>query len=484
MTGFKTMVSAAANLPAAMVSVTKDVVADLGKSTQALYEKAVDKVGVIIDQVPNALSAVGEFVSSQAPMILGVTAGLLTTGACMASTLGVGTPACIVAGFAVGGAVNSALSCAPGRSVVGCAARGGAAGTVAGLITVSTGGMGSGVAGVMFSGAASSAGENLTTQLLENGSVDVGELVTHATVGGATGGLGRGAGKFAKGLRCSRNSFVPGTRVLMADGSTKSIEDVAVGDLVLATDPTTGKTSAKPVTDLIAGSGEKHLVSVTVESETDAGQTIETITATDGHPFWVDGNGASLDDHRLDTASDSGRWADAGDLRAGDLLHTPRGGGTATVLDTRTRTELRTVYNLTVDGIHTYYIQTGDTDVLVHNACSPSETLGKAMTAVGVVRPAETSAHHIVAFKARGADAARRHVDNLGMNLNDPRNGVFLPSNKNSSSIGTGRAIHASLHTKKYYSAVNDIVTGARNLDELSDVLGYISGRLEGGGFP
>ncbi|WP_282572384.1 hypothetical protein [Streptomyces sp. D2-8] len=35
----------------------------------------------------------------------------------------------------------------------------------------------------------------------------------------------------------SPNSFVPGTRVLMAAGSTKPIEKVDVGDKVIATDP-------------------------------------------------------------------------------------------------------------------------------------------------------------------------------------------------------------------------------------------------------
>jgi hypothetical protein len=41
----------------------------------------------------------------------------------------------------------------------------------------------------------------------------------------------------------SANSFVPGTEVVMADGTRKPIEQVEEGDEVLATDPTTGKTS-------------------------------------------------------------------------------------------------------------------------------------------------------------------------------------------------------------------------------------------------
>ncbi|MFV2088987.1 hypothetical protein, partial [Micromonospora sp. LOL_021] len=39
------------------------------------------------------------------------------------------------------------------------------------------------------------------------------------------------------------NSFTPGTRVLMADGTTTPIEQVKPGDTVIATDPETGTTS-------------------------------------------------------------------------------------------------------------------------------------------------------------------------------------------------------------------------------------------------
>jgi hypothetical protein len=52
--------------------------------------------------------------------------------------------------------------------------------------------------------------------------------------------------KFLLSLKaCS--SFIPGTKVLMADGSHKAIEDLKVGEKVLATDPQTGETTAEPV---------------------------------------------------------------------------------------------------------------------------------------------------------------------------------------------------------------------------------------------
>ncbi len=47
--------------------------------------------------------------------------------------------------------------------------------------------------------------------------------------------------------KCETHSFDPATRVLMADGNSKPIEDIKPGDEVLATDPETGKTRAQQV---------------------------------------------------------------------------------------------------------------------------------------------------------------------------------------------------------------------------------------------
>ncbi|WP_030229402.1 Hint domain-containing protein, partial [Actinoalloteichus caeruleus] len=40
---------------------------------------------------------------------------------------------------------------------------------------------------------------------------------------------------------CRVNSFVPGTLVLLADGTHTPIEDIQLGDEVLASDPDTGE---------------------------------------------------------------------------------------------------------------------------------------------------------------------------------------------------------------------------------------------------
>lgn len=143
------------------------------------------------------------------------------------------------------------------------------------------------------------------------------------------------------------NSFVAATPILLADGTTNPIAEVDVGDLVLATDPDTGETSAKPVTALINGTGDKDLVELTIDGA--------TVVATDAHPFY--------------SVTDAD-FVDAADLQPGDLLRTPDG-TTVTVTHVRAWTEHETVYNFTVNDHHTYYA--GPTPTLVHNCGELSE---------------------------------------------------------------------------------------------------------------
>ena len=87
-----------------------------------------------------------------------------------------------------------------------------------------------------------------------------------------------------------------------ADGSTKPIEQVELGDWVVAADPTTGESGARGVTDIITGSGHKTLVELTIDGQ--------TVTATGGHPFWVD---------------NEARWVEARELTTGDMLLSENG---------------------------------------------------------------------------------------------------------------------------------------------------------------
>jgi RHS repeat-associated protein len=205
-----------------------------------------------------------------------------------------------------------------------------------------------------------------TRAFLDVGSLFVGGGASKGGLAkGAPGGIPKGAPRAgapapgrgsAAARNCVSNSFVPGTQVLLANGTHRAIEEVAVGDKVLATDPESGETQARPVTRLITGEGTKELVEVTVDTDGDAGKATGAVVATRAHPFWVDG---------------AGRWMDAGDLRVGDEVST-RYGERLAVVGLRAWTQVRRVYNLTVDGIHTYYVSAGGGDLLVHNCAAPA----------------------------------------------------------------------------------------------------------------
>ncbi|MEJ3743823.1 RHS repeat-associated core domain-containing protein [Actinomycetes bacterium KLBMP 9797] len=156
---------------------------------------------------------------------------------------------------------------------------------------------------------------------------------------------------------CVSNSFTAGTPVLMADGSRKPIEQVKPGDKVMATDAESGQSSAKPVTAAIKGEGGKRLIDVTVVGE-DGSK--ESLTATDGHPFWVDDDGKA--------STPGGQWIDAVDLKRGQWLKSADG-ALVRVAGTHAYQQHAVVYNLTVSTTHTYHVVAGDTSVLVHN-CS------------------------------------------------------------------------------------------------------------------
>ncbi|MEU5333209.1 polymorphic toxin-type HINT domain-containing protein [Streptomyces asoensis] len=160
----------------------------------------------------------------------------------------------------------------------------------------------------------------------------------------------------AAGAERPCNSFVPGTEVLMADGTTKPIEDVKTGDKVLATDPETGRTKVKTVTAEITGKGLKNLVRITLSITADGKKLTTSITATDGHPFWV---------------PELGAWVDATRLAAGERL-TSSAHAEVRITTIRRWTQPATVHNLIVADIHTYYALAGDTPVLVHNGCGDS----------------------------------------------------------------------------------------------------------------
>ncbi|MET8824954.1 polymorphic toxin-type HINT domain-containing protein [Streptomyces sp. NPDC004610] len=167
-------------------------------------------------------------------------------------------------------------------------------------------------------------------------------------VGGRTG-LGKlppAKGKDAKKPSCGQ-CFLAGTDVLMADGGTKDIEDVRVGDKVMATDPETGETGPREVTRLIRTDEDKRFNELAIATD----EGISRLTATYEHPFW---------------SPSEGRWVEAHRLEPGMTLRTDDA-DTVIVTGNRDFTQRAVTYNLTVAGVHTYYVLAGETPVLVHN---------------------------------------------------------------------------------------------------------------------
>ncbi|MFF4623466.1 polymorphic toxin-type HINT domain-containing protein [Nonomuraea jabiensis] len=74
---------------------------------------------------------------------------------------------------------------------------------------------------------------------------------------------------------------------MLAGGATKPIEDIKVGDRIIATDPATGLSEAQPVTAVITGSGVKNLVRITDGTDGTTGASTGVLVATDEHSFWV-----------------------------------------------------------------------------------------------------------------------------------------------------------------------------------------------------
>ncbi|WP_405791084.1 polymorphic toxin-type HINT domain-containing protein [Streptomyces sp. NBC_00029] len=167
------------------------------------------------------------------------------------------------------------------------------------------------------------------------------------------GGAESRAADSEAGASCpiKRNSFPTGARVQMADGTSKVIEDVEVGDKVLATDPQTGTTEAKTVTATITTPDDKEFTDLTLTDDANPRGPPVTLTSTSHHPHW---------------SETRRQWLDAGEFAEGEQLRQPDG-STLTVQAIRSYPFAVTTYNLTVDDFHTYYVLAGATPVLVHN---------------------------------------------------------------------------------------------------------------------
>ena len=159
------------------------------------------------------------------------------------------------------------------------------------------------------------------------------------------------------------NCFVAGTPVQMADGTTRPIEKVQVGDWVKSRNPQTGKVEAKRVDRVYVRVAPQVLTLTFTDA---AAHQTEAFTCTPEHPFLVDGKG----------------FVKAEDLGIGTSLVT-RAGPALTLSAVARGTGLTAgdkpgvkaggflVYNLRVEDDHSYFVGTLHGGTCVHNADYP-----------------------------------------------------------------------------------------------------------------
>jgi hypothetical protein len=145
---------------------------------------------------------------------------------------------------------------------------------------------------------------------------------------------------------CFTHSFAAGTGVLMADGSVKPIEQLREGDLIRNATPG-GGVEAHRVTQVHVTSTDTQFTELTIASDGHRA----TITGTQNHPFY-------------DVTK--GEFVIASQLAVGDRLQTTDSGA-VTVEAVRNYTDSMITYDLTVDGVHTYFVDNAGEPVLVHN---------------------------------------------------------------------------------------------------------------------
>ncbi|MGA5703631.1 RHS repeat-associated core domain-containing protein [Peterkaempfera bronchialis] len=332
--------------------------------------------------VKKAGKAVVKFAKKH-PVLASTVVGLATYAACAAATGGAGVVAC----GAVAGAASSAISyaLAPGKHTLGGLATAAVEGAAIGLAGGAVGGavdgaisagvqtavksaLGQGVVSSVVSGAvrgavggaAGGAAANATDYSLNcaggaecsaGGAVKA--IASGAATGAAMGGVLGAAGGLGKRAGCGGpHSFSAATPVLLAAGHTKPISQIQVGDLIFNAAPGNKKNETHHVDAVIVTKADHDFVDVTIATESGP----KTIQTTRHHQFY-------------DATTDT--WTQAADLKPHHKLQNASS-TTTEILNVHPYTATRTTYDLTIDGLHTYYVLAGSTPILVHNTDGPS----------------------------------------------------------------------------------------------------------------
>jgi hypothetical protein len=197
--------------------------------------------------------------------------------------------------------------------------------------------------------------------------------------------------------------------------ATKNIEDIQKDDTVIAFNPETRKVERRRVVEAYKRVTD-HLRILTFAAADGTKQIQET---TDEHPYWL---------------PDRSEFIDAKDLKEGDRVTGPNG-EIQTLLSSRyePHPEGIPVFNLQVDGVHTYYVSSpgqGRLPVLVHNAaCNVSDDTVVLYHGVGRRTPFQGNAFNI---------ELSRQIRRGTQHLTPPDAGVFFTDDFRRAAQGYG----------------------------------------------
>ncbi|MFJ2137099.1 Hint domain-containing protein [Streptomyces sp. NPDC087845] len=209
------------------------------------------------------------------------------------------------------------------------------------------------------------------------------------------------------------HSFTGTTTVLMADHTTKPISQVKVGDYVLTAEPGKKKKEKHKVKAVIVTKTDRNYVDVVVDTKSGP----KTIQTTKHHQFYE---------------STKDAWTQASDLKAGQKLQNASGGPTV-VLDAKAYTAHRTTYDLSIDGLHTYYVLAGATPVLVHNCnvdpqSAPGGKNGAAVSIKQVKMALGRADMSVSQYDIVHVPEIRTAGDGLPAYANSPHDGNGMPN--------------------------------------------------------
>ncbi|MEV7151660.1 LamG-like jellyroll fold domain-containing protein [Streptomyces sp. NPDC093084] len=362
-----------------------------------------------------AAKSTAKFVKNHAAAITSIVVSTAVFAGCEAVTAGVGSIGCAAAAGAAGALVEQGFKCAENGGG-DCSAGAFAGSAVEGAVTGALGGALGSLGGKLLAKAAPKAME-VVGGLFGKGAAEAGEAgAADATDEAAAAAESEGAGTRSQsesGSGCKvPHSFTGATRVLMADGTSKAISQVRVGDTIANSVPGVAATEAHKVTAVIVTRTDHDFVDVTIaktagsagpaaakdgaKSGLKAGAKSLARKAARKAAFGLAASAAVLgalaaghghggqdaapvaavstaprDNHLTTTFHhpfyDETRSAfvDAKDLKTGDVLQTPT--GTAEVTGVRLYHANTVTYDLTIGSLHTYYVEAGATPVLVHN---------------------------------------------------------------------------------------------------------------------